>query len=286
MKPSKTARTKRRRLQFSKKNYRNKKQGGMHKHETTRHKKKAQNREHAAAHASLSQLPGISPRDRSDTLMHSALAGMVTARFLYPQMSSPSPMPLHARALLGRQPAPAVFEAADMFRRAEKLSLDLRTLPEQQVWTQENHWSSKNFTPEAMGMCMEAARLYRGAVKLKYLPAYAPLAWMMSYTDPQQSLSLCDECIGACHASRTGVHSAVARQAQTDCTAIRAFVQYQEEVKALYDDLETMAPTPQGKGWGWPEPEPVANAVASSRSRASPSRRGNCPARLVVANTS
>ena len=254
MKPSKATRTRRRRRQFSKKTYRNKKRGGMHmhKHEKTQKKAETRQREHGAARAALSQLPAISPLVRSSTLTSSALADTLTARFLNPQMSRSFP-PVHSQAVLGREPTPAIFVASDMFRQAEKLSLDLRTLPEEQAWTQEHQWSSKNFTPEAMGMCTEAARLYRGAVDLKHLPAYAPLAWMLSFTNPEQSLSLCNECIRACDA-RTGVP--FAREAKIDCTAIRAFVQYQEEVKEMYDELETMAPTPQGQGWGWGAPEP------------------------------
>jgi hypothetical protein len=67
---------------------------------------------------------------------------------------------------------------------------------------------------------------------------------MLSYSDPEESLRLCDECIAVCGArsGMIGVPFSIKSRARKDCIAIRAFVQYQHAVDDLQEELEMMAP--------------------------------------------
>jgi hypothetical protein len=80
--------------------------------------------------------------------------------------------------------------------------------------------------------CSKARSLYESALKLEYLPAYAPLAWMMSREDPVGSMTLCDECIAKCDV----ISNAASRKAKLDCTAIRAFAD-QESMALMMSQL-------------------------------------------------
>ena len=60
----------------------------------------------------------------------------------------------------------------------------------------------------------------------------------MSYVHPRESLRLCDECIAACDDK---IGAVFAREAKTDCTALRAFVQYQQD-ELLHDEIEMATP--------------------------------------------
>jgi hypothetical protein len=139
---------------------------------------------------------------------------------------------------------PALIEADDMFQQAEKLCSDLRRLPDAEMWTRSD-WGAMSCSPLATRMCADAVQLYEGAIKRKYLPAYAPLAWMMSHADRNQSLSLCDECIAVCDAriATLGARAPFAKEAKTDCTALRAFIQYEHDI-FLLDELEMETPFP------------------------------------------
>ena len=245
MKPSKA--TKRRRFS-NKKTRRIKRRGGMYKglspHLTpkqraeayAKEREKERAKESAAAHAVLMDRLGISHSDRLATLTSAAaLPDMVAAQLLAPnpQMS----LHRHAPNVTGREPIPAIFEAADMFKQAEQLCSRVKGLTDAEMWTRPK-WGSMTCTPAAKRMCEDAVHLYEGAIERKYLPAYAPLAWMLSYSDPEESLRLCDECIVACGArsGMIGVSFSIKSSARIDCIAIRAFVQYQHAV----DDLPEM----------------------------------------------
>jgi hypothetical protein len=247
MKPSKG--TKRR--QFSnKKTRRLKRRGGMHKRTpeqlaTAYAIKRANTRakESAAAHAVLMGRLGISPSDRLATLTSAAaLPDLVTAKLVAsdPQMSLWS-LQRHAPNVTGREHIPAMFEAADMFRQAEQLCSRVKDLTDAEMWNRLE-WGSITCRPAAKRMCEDAVHLYEGAIERKYLPAYAPLAWMMSYSDPEKSLRLCNECIAACDA-RSGVR--FARKARIDCIALRAYLKYKHDM-ALHDELEMATPFPGG----------------------------------------
>jgi len=205
-------------------------------------REKERAKESAAAHAVLMDRLGISHSDRLATLTSAAaLPDMVAAQLLAPnpQMS----LHRHAPNVTGREPIPAIFEAADMFRQAEQLCSRVKGLTDAEMWTRPK-WGSMTCTPAAKRMCEDAVHLYEGAIERKYLPAYAPLAWMLSYSDPEESLRLCDECIVACGArsGMIGVPFSIKSRARIDCIAIRAFVQYQHAVDDLQEELEMMAP--------------------------------------------
>ena len=194
-------------------------------------------KESAAAHAVLMGRLGISPSDRLATLTSAAaLPDLVAAKLVAsdPQMSLWS-LQRHAPNVTGREPIPAMVEAADMFRQAEQLCSRVKDLTDAEMWTRP----AMTCTPAAKRMCEDAVHLYEGAIERKYLPAYAPLAWMMSYSSPEKSLRLCDECIAVCDA-RSGVR--FARKARIDCIALRAFMKYQHAVYDLQEELEMMAP--------------------------------------------
>jgi hypothetical protein len=129
---------------------------------------------------------------------------------------------------------PALLEADEMFHQAEQLVKDL---PDDKTWRTQGE---KGCTSLAKSMCMRAAQLYKGAIERKYLPAYAPLALMMSRADLTQSLSLCDECIRMCASL-----GPFAREAKPDCTALRAYLQYEHDI-FLLDELEMETPFPGG----------------------------------------
>jgi hypothetical protein len=249
MKPSKS--TKRQRFS-NKKTRRIKRIGGMYKglypHLTPKQRaeayakmrEKERAKESAAAHAVLMDRLGISHSDRLATLTSAAaLPDMVAAQLVAPnpQMS----LHRHAPNVTGREPIPAMFEAADMFRQAEQLCSRVKGLTDAEMWTRPE-WGSITCTPAAKRMCEDAVHLYEGAIERKYLPAYAPLAWMLSYSDPEESLRLCDECIAVCGARSGMIGVRFARKARKDCIAIRAFVQYQLAVDDLQEELEMMAP--------------------------------------------
>ena len=232
MKSLKVKRIKRRHFS-NKKTHRNKKRGGMYK-----------SKPEIAVHASQPSLPlGVSPNVQK-VLLTTGKSGL--ARHLSDLLlatGDPRFMRgLHRRGddvLHAAEPhsVHTMFEADAMFHQAEQLCLELRRLPDAEMWNRG--WSgAMTCTPRAKEMCVQAVSLYEGAIERKYLPAYAPLAWMMSHADPNESLRLCDECIVACDA-RTG--APFARKAKTDCTALRAFVQYQQD-ELLHDEIEMATP--------------------------------------------
>ena len=244
MKPYKG--TKRRKFS-NKKTRRIKRRGGMYKHLTPEQRAhayaiertKTRANESAAAHAVLLARSGISPSDRLATLTSAAaLPVLVAAKLVAPDPQMSLSLHRHAPNVTGREPIPAMFEAADMFSQAEQLCSRVKDLTDAEMWTRPV-WGSMTCTPAAKRMCEDAVHLYEGAIERKYLPAYAPLAWMMSHSSPEKSLRVCDDCIAVCDA-RSGVR--FARKARIDCIAIRAFVQYQRAVDDLQEELEMMAP--------------------------------------------
>jgi hypothetical protein len=249
MKPSKA--TKRR--QFSnKKTRRIKRRGGMYKylHLTpeqrakayAEERAKARAKESAAAHEVLMGRLGISHSDRLATLTSAAaLPDLVAAKLVAPDPQMSMSLHRHAPNVTGREPIPAMFEGADMFRQAEQLCSRVKDLTDAEMWTRPV-WGSMTCTPEAKRMCEDAVHLYEGAIERKYLPAYAPLAWMLSHSEPAKSLRLCDECIAVCDARSGMIGVRFARKARIDCSAIRAFVQHQQAVDDLQYELEMMAP--------------------------------------------
>jgi hypothetical protein len=249
MKPSKG--TKRRKFS-NKKTRRIKRRGGMYKHLTPEQRAhayaiertKTRANESAAAHEVLMDRLGISHSDRLATLTSAAaLPDMVAAKLVAPDPQMSLSLHRHAPNVTGREPIPAMFEAADMFRQAEQLCSKVKDLTDAEMWTRPV-WGSMTCTPAAKRMCEDAVHLYEGAIERKYLPAYAPLAWMLSHSEPAKSLRLCDECIAVCGArsGMIGVPFSIKSRARNDCIAIRAFVQYQEAVDDLQEELEMMAP--------------------------------------------
>jgi hypothetical protein len=151
-----------------------------------------------------------------------AVAGHVVGNFFAePHMPSAA----HAKLTLDMA-RPQLIDTEDMFQKAEQLCLMVKELPTDQMWKRAGFTMVCSET--ASRMCMEAIELYKGAIKRKYLPAYAPLAWLMSYSRPQESLQLCDKCVAACDAEIPAHMTGLARQARVDCTAIRAFVEYEQ----------------------------------------------------------
>jgi len=246
MKPSKA--TKRRRFS-NKKTHRNKKRGGMYKPMITpkeraqiyaAQRKKERDATSAAAHNVLMNYVdmGVSSGARMATLT----SGAEIAGRLVDQLFAPQHMPLKHSKLTQRvasphKSVPVLFEAEQMYAEAERLCSELKTLPDDKMWLREG-WGGIYCTPLATQMCVDAVALYKRAIDRKYLPAYAPLAWMMSYVHPRESLRLCDECIAACDDK---IGAVFAREAKTDCTALRAFVEY-EQFRLMQRDNEEATP--------------------------------------------
>jgi len=241
MKPSKT--TKRRRF-GNKKTRRIKRRGGMMNAKEraaayAKMREKARATESEAAHAVLTKITSPSVRKMVLTT-GSALADHVAG-----QMFVENPMmSLHGNAdkvLSSARPHksfPALFQADDMFQQAEQMCSMVKGLPDTEMWTR-SEWGAMNCSPMAKSMCAEAVKLYKDAINLKYLPAYAPLAWMMSYRHPDESLRLCDECI------EDPSSASFAKKAKTDCTALRAYLQYEHDMK-LQTAIEMETPFPGG----------------------------------------
>lgn len=233
-------RIKRRRFS-NKKTNRNKKRGGMYKKSKPLPLHKQQ--EITAVHAALPNLPlGVSPGLRN-LLLTTGDGGLTRelSRRLLATDDTRLMRGLHRRGddvLHAAAPhsVHTMVEADGMFQQAEQLCLELRRLPDAEMWIRGRN--ANECTPQAREMCMQAVRLYEGAIERKYLPAYAPLAWMMSYADPDKSLSLCDECIAACNA-RTG--APFERKSKIDCIALRAFVQHQQD-ELLQNEIEMATP--------------------------------------------
>jgi len=241
MKSLKVKRIKRRHFS-NKKTYRNKKRGGMHKSNTSPlppHKQQ----EIASVHAALLP-PGVSPGLRAFLLTtgDSGIAAHLSDRLLHNPHNPHFTRGLHLNGrdvLYAAEPynIPSLIKADIMFQQAEQLCSKLRELPDAEMWNRG--WSgAMTCTPRAKEMCVQAVSLYKGAIQRKYLPAYAPLAWMMSHADPDESLSLCEECIAACN-TRTAF---AARKAKTDCVALRAFVQYQQDELMHDEEIEMATP--------------------------------------------
>ncbi len=243
------------RRRFSnKKTRRIKRRGGMHKsrpyplyphltpeqrakaHEKDRVNDPRRNKELTAAHTVLTQMVsrGVSHDVRTDLLKSGmgALAGSVSGLLL---AKDPHLLRKHGDAALGaarpHTSIPALFEAADMFQQAEHLCSMVRKLPDEDCWA-TNAWGHVRKSEYVKDTCSKARSLYEGAIERKYLPAYAPLAWMMSREDPEGSMTLCDECIAKCKVIR----NAASRKAKLDCTAIRAFAD-QESVALMMSQL-------------------------------------------------
>jgi hypothetical protein len=183
---------------------------------------------HGARMAVLASGTGSAARHLSDALLHRQVNPSLLRRV------SGQPVLDAARP---HDSLPAMLDAAGMFQRAEKLCLEVRRLPDADMWSR-GAWGEMNCSPRAKGMCEEAAQLYEGAVALKYLPAYAPLAWMMSHADLEKSLGVCDACIAACSA-RPG--APFSRKAKMDCTALRAYLQYEHDLSVM-DEIEMAVP--------------------------------------------
>jgi len=189
-------------------------------------REKERQQELAAAQRVLHQrVSGVSGRDRMAVLATGtgALAGHASDKLLH--RHDPWLLKMKSEPLLDaakpHASLPAMLDAAGMFQQAEQLCLQVRQLPDAEMWTR-GPWGAMTCSPTAKTMCAEAVELYKRAIAHKYLPAYAPLAWMMSYSYPDESLTLCNECIVACDAR---IGAPFAREAKTDCTALRAFVQ-------------------------------------------------------------
>lgn len=228
------------RTRFSnKKTRRIHKRGGMHKPNTPADvRKKNKEAELAAAHAVITQRvsDGVSLGVRNAALGtgSGALAGRLSDLLL---RSQEQPLRMHGEPMLhAAKPhasLPAMFEGDQMFQQAEQLCLKVTQLPDAEMWTRGD-WGAMTCSPRAKRMCAEAVQLYEGAIARKYLPAYAPLAWMMSHANPEQSLRLCHECIAACDAR---IGAPFAREAKRDCTALRAFLQYKHDM-LLQSEIE------------------------------------------------
>ena len=233
----------------NKKTRRINRRGGMHKptpkeFAEAHAKKREGNRkdELAAAHKVLLQkMSGVSSKDRMAVLTTGtgALAGHMSDKLLHRhdpwllRMNSREPLLVAAKP---HASLPAMLDAAGMFQQAEQLCLQVRQLPDADMWTRK--WGSMTCGPMAKSMCAEAVALYKGATERKYLPAYAPLAWMISHSYPDESLKLCDACIAACDAR---ISAPFAKEAKTDCTALRAFVQC-EKFMSDQEFMEGLAP--------------------------------------------
>ena len=194
----------------------------------------------AAHHVLLQKMSGVSGKDRMAVLTTGtgALAGHMSDLLLHRQ--DPWLLRVNGEPLLvAAKPhasLPAMLDAAGMFQQAEQLCLQVRQLSDADMWTRK--WGSMTCGPMAKSMCAEAVALYKGATERKYLPAYAPLAWMISHSYPDESLKLCDACIAACDAR---ISAPFAREAKTDCTALRAFVQC-EKFMSDQEFMEGFAP--------------------------------------------
>lgn len=248
------------RREFSnKKTRRIKRRGGMHKRtpkqlalDHAKDREQKRKNELAAASAVLGKMvsSGVSPGLRNTLLTGTGnLAGRVSDLLLHRE--DPWLLRMNGEPLLDatrpHTSLPALIEADDMFQQAEKLCSDLRRLPDAEMWTRSD-WGAMSCSPLATRMCADAVQLYEGAIKRKYLPAYAPLAWMMSHADRNQSLSLCDECIAVCDAriATLSARAPFAKEAKTDCTALRALIQYEHDI-FLLDELEMETPFPGGR---------------------------------------
>jgi hypothetical protein len=230
----KSTKVNKRRRFSNKKTRRIKRRGGMHKTgQTPKQRALDYARERALA---LGASSGVSP-DLRTALLTTGMGGRVSALLLrreHPWLRmNGEPLLDAARP---HTSLPALFEADEMFHQAEQL---VKNLPDDKTWRTQGEMGC---TPLAKSMCMRAAQLYTGAIERKYLPAYAPLAWMMSRADLTQSLSLCEECIRMCHASL----DPFARKSKTDCTALRAYLQYEHDLD-LHDKLEMETPFPGGQ---------------------------------------
>lgn len=222
----------------NKKTRRIKRRGGMHRlypnlsprsraaaHAKDRANAKDHKKELTAAHTVSSR--GVSPNVRTNLLKSGmgALAGSVSDLLL---ADDPHLLRKHGdAALVAARPhtsVPALLAADDMFQQAEQLCSRVKGLSDAEMWTR-SEWGAMTCSPMAKSMCAEAVALYKGAIAHKYLPAYAPLAWMMSYSLPHESLRLCDACIAVCDAR---ISAPFARKVKTDCTALRAFVQCEQ----------------------------------------------------------
>ena len=229
----------------NKKTRRIKRRGGMHKskrlyqelsprsraaaYEKERVTDPHRNKELTAAHTVLAEMlsrgRGVSPDVRTDLLKSGtgALAGSVSSLLLAKDSHL---LRKHGDAALHRPhtSVPALLAADDMFQQAQQLCSRVKGLSDAEMWTRSK-WGAMTCSATAKTMCAEAVALYKGAIAHKYLPAYAPLAWMMSYSLPHESLRLCDECIVVCDSR---ISAPFARKAKTDCTALRAFVQCEQ----------------------------------------------------------
>ena len=227
--------TKRRRFS-NKKTHRNKKRGGMYKHLTPRQRAEVLAKERKDAtkkeittlmNRMVVHSPGASPDFRMAALTGGpgAVAGHVASSFFAEPHMLIKKTADHAKLTVDRV-RPKLIDAEDMFQKAERLCLTVKDLPAGDMWKRVGFTMVCSET--ASRMCMEAVELYKGAIKRKYLPAYAPLAWLMSYSRPQESLQLCDECVAACDAKIPAHSAGLAQEALVDCTAIRAFVEYEQ----------------------------------------------------------
>ena len=161
MKSLKVKRIKRRHFS-NKKTHRNKKRGGMYK-----------SKPEIAVHASQPSLPlGVSPNVQKVLLTtgKSGLAGHLSDLLL--ATGDPRFMRgLHRRGddvLHAATPhnVPTMLEADAMFHQAEQLCLELRRLPDAEMWNRG--WSgAMTCTPRAKEMCVQAVSLYKSAIQRK-----------------------------------------------------------------------------------------------------------------------
>lgn len=206
------------------------------------------NAELTAAQTALARTvsTGVSPGVRNAFLTRGtgALAGRVVGSILaegkHMQQKQATKLDNFTRqsTMLASDPA-SMLTADDIFQRAEHLCSTVRALPHDECWI-TNDWGHVRKSDLVKNTCSEARGLYTSAVQRNYLPAYAPLAWMMSREDPEGAIRLCDECIKKCQRG-----SGLARKANLDCTAIRAFADQESlDILKSYAPWERSPPDP------------------------------------------
>ena len=117
------------------------------------------------------------------------------------------------------------IEGERLCNKATRLCSHLASMTNPQMWT-KTAWGTPTPTKEAYLNCTEAIQLYEQSIAVRYLPAYAPLAWICSRLNPTGSLRVCDACIVICDADPVAPHATLAK---SDCQAIRAFIQIEME---------------------------------------------------------
>jgi hypothetical protein len=244
--------SKRQRRRNSKcKTRRNKKEGGMHKSNFDVKKLST----HASAYRSTGVTPvgdpfssvsfsSVPPEVPNDALMMShrsfALASILNRAHdaHIPFTKSRSKMETKLYEPTGH--LALAIEGERLCNEANRLCSHLASMTDAQMWNNTT-WFTRIPTAEAHRDCTEAIQLYEKSIALRYLPAYAPLAWIGSHLNPAESLRLCDECILICDADHRAPHATLAK---ADCNAIRAFIQVEMEHE-MEEENELSTPFPR-----------------------------------------